>query len=223
MERLREAGDPKLLKVEAVVEELKEFARGALAAHGVWRFFPARSEGNRLVLLEPGKTGEKVAAEWLLPRQAREDGLCLADYVLPQGRPCRPVRRHRRRRRARDGGAVQARRRVPEEPRLRGLGAGDRRSGRRVAPPAAARPPSAFPDPPEMTTRERLAAKYRGNALLLRLSGLPGPSPASVSSSRRSSPPTSAWKLTEGDMMDPEATRSRRSCSTTPTRGYFGV
>ncbi len=73
-------------KVEAVVEEVKEFARGAMAVRGVWRFFPARSEGNRLSLFESGEGAqEKAAAEWLLPRQPREDGLCLADYVLPAG------------------------------------------------------------------------------------------------------------------------------------------
>ena len=46
-----EEGDAKYLKLEAVVDELKALARGgAMHARAVWRFFPARAEGERLTL-----------------------------------------------------------------------------------------------------------------------------------------------------------------------------
>jgi 5-methyltetrahydrofolate--homocysteine methyltransferase len=82
VKRLRAEGDPKLAKLEALVGELQDLARqGALRARAVWRFFPAEAKGNRVTLRDP-ETGEAVAS-WDFPRQAKEGGLCLADYVLP--------------------------------------------------------------------------------------------------------------------------------------------
>jgi 5-methyltetrahydrofolate--homocysteine methyltransferase len=82
VKRLREEGDEKLAKLERIVDELKDVARhGAMKARAVWRFFPAEAEGNRVTLRDP-ETGEPVAV-WTFPRQNREGGLCLADYVLP--------------------------------------------------------------------------------------------------------------------------------------------
>jgi 5-methyltetrahydrofolate--homocysteine methyltransferase len=52
-----------------------------MRARAVWRFFPAEADGDRVTLRDPG-TGEPVAA-WDFPRQAKNGGLCLADYVLP--------------------------------------------------------------------------------------------------------------------------------------------
>ncbi len=82
--KLAADGDPKYRKLERVIDELKTEARaGAMAASAVWRFYPARADGNRLLLADPGSGA--AAAEWELPRQAGRDGLCLADYVLPAG------------------------------------------------------------------------------------------------------------------------------------------
>ena len=45
--QLEAEGDPKLAKLEAVIEELKELARGgAMRARAVWRFFPAEARGR---------------------------------------------------------------------------------------------------------------------------------------------------------------------------------
>jgi 5-methyltetrahydrofolate--homocysteine methyltransferase len=82
--KLAADGDPKYAKLETVIEELKEDARaGGMTAGATWRFYPAGAEGNRLLLTDPGSGGP--AAEWELPRQSGRDGLCLADYVLPGG------------------------------------------------------------------------------------------------------------------------------------------
>ena len=83
-----EAGAAKsetFLKLERVVKEVKrECCSGdqdlRMTARGVWQFFPAKSSGNRLELLDP-QSGDPVAS-WDLPRQAKQDGLCLSDYVL---------------------------------------------------------------------------------------------------------------------------------------------
>ncbi|HVR99546.1 MAG TPA: methionine synthase, partial [Thermoanaerobaculia bacterium] len=80
--RLEAEGDPKFLKLKAVIDELKEEARnGAMKARAVWRFYPAQAEGNRMTLTCP-ETGRQ-AAVWDFPRQSKSGGLCLADYVLP--------------------------------------------------------------------------------------------------------------------------------------------
>ena len=84
MRKLAADGDQKYRKLERVIDELKAVARaGGMTAGAIWRFFPARAEGNRLLLADPGNGGS--AAAWDLPRQTGRDGLCLADYVLPGG------------------------------------------------------------------------------------------------------------------------------------------
>ncbi|MGB6848365.1 MAG: homocysteine S-methyltransferase family protein, partial [Thermoanaerobaculia bacterium] len=81
VKQLEAKHDPKLAKLRGVVDELKGIARdGAMKARAVWRFFPARVEGNRLTLIDP--ENGKPAAVWELPRQSGRDGLCLTDYVL---------------------------------------------------------------------------------------------------------------------------------------------
>ncbi|MFW6175864.1 MAG: vitamin B12 dependent-methionine synthase activation domain-containing protein, partial [Acidobacteriota bacterium] len=82
--RLRESDDPKLAMLEGVVRELQEAAESnGVRARAVWRFFPARAEGERVILLDPeDPEGRPPVAEWTFPRQADGDRLCLADYVL---------------------------------------------------------------------------------------------------------------------------------------------
>ncbi len=254
VERLRAAGDPKLLKVEAAVEELKEYARGAMEVRGAWRFFPARGDGNRLALFEAGEGREPggagadgrsgaslgaseggfdggaarsgpdgrfaVAAEWRLPRQPREDGLCLADYVLPAG----------------DHVALFV---VTAGAGVRETAERFRREGEYLKSHAYAalaletaeaaaellhqrlRAALGFPDPPGMTTRERLAAKYRGKRYSFGYPACPD-----LADQRQLfaalAPADIGVELTEGDMMDPEATVSALVFHH-PDAKYFGV
>jgi 5-methyltetrahydrofolate--homocysteine methyltransferase len=68
--------------VVAAIDDAKALFRAeGFGAEGVWRFFRATSQGHRLTLLD-AQTGAE-AAHFDLPRQARPDGLCIADYVLP--------------------------------------------------------------------------------------------------------------------------------------------
>jgi 5-methyltetrahydrofolate--homocysteine methyltransferase len=78
----------KALALKEAVEELKGTLRGGLMqARAVFQFFQAGSDGNRVVLFD-GTTGREAAA-FDFPRQEREGGLCLADYLRPleAGRP----------------------------------------------------------------------------------------------------------------------------------------
>ncbi|MBN1203905.1 MAG: cobalamin-dependent protein, partial [Myxococcaceae bacterium] len=72
----------KALELKEAVEQIKAFLRGGvMQARAVFQFFKAGSEGNRVLLFD-GRTGAQVTA-FEFPRQEKEEGLCLADYVLP--------------------------------------------------------------------------------------------------------------------------------------------
>ncbi len=73
-------------KLESVIEELKAACRpgGAhpLRLAAVWRFYRASRDGNALLLHDPERPGA-VAARFPVPRQKGAPGLCIADFVLP--------------------------------------------------------------------------------------------------------------------------------------------
>ncbi len=74
--------DPKALELNEIIEQVKEEAASFMKVRAVWRFFEVESEGNTVRVFEPGGNG-RPAHEFRFPRQRREDGLSLADYVLP--------------------------------------------------------------------------------------------------------------------------------------------
>ena len=77
--RLLAEGDPKTLELHAVIERLEREAaeRGWLEANALYRFFEARSFGEDLVLYRE----RHEAARFHFPRQKGGERLCLADYV----------------------------------------------------------------------------------------------------------------------------------------------
>ena len=85
--RESEAGR-KALELKEAVDGLKDRLRaGPMKPRSVFQFFKAGSDGNVLHLFD-GKSGAALAS-FDFPRQAREGGLCLSDYVSPlkDGRP----------------------------------------------------------------------------------------------------------------------------------------
>jgi 5-methyltetrahydrofolate--homocysteine methyltransferase len=84
VERLEAARDPKFLEIETIVKDVQRRAEdGWIRARGIYRYFGAASEGNRLLLF--GGDGREVG-HFDFPRQRRVDGLCLADFVKPLAR-----------------------------------------------------------------------------------------------------------------------------------------
>ena len=219
--QLEEQGDPKLAKLKAVIAELQDEARaGALAARAVWRFFPAAAAGDRVTLIDPD-SGQPAApaAVWDFPRQAREGGLCLADYVLPGDHLALFV--------TTAGAGVRAR---VEEWKRRG----DYLKSHAFAALALETAEAAaeyvhaclrrrwgFPDPPEMTLQETLAARYRGKRYSFGYPACPD-----LAFQRQLfailRPEEIGVELTEGDMMDPEASVSALVLHH-PDARYFGV
>ncbi|MCG3135503.1 MAG: Methionine synthase [Planctomycetes bacterium] len=79
--RKLEEGDAKAQRVEAAIDEVKEMARGGvMRIEAVWRFYEAEPDGNAIRLF---RADGSEAARIDVPRQRRKDGLSIADYVLP--------------------------------------------------------------------------------------------------------------------------------------------
>jgi 5-methyltetrahydrofolate--homocysteine methyltransferase len=81
IDRLVEAKDPKFLEIQEVVRAVqKRCEEGWMKARGVYQFFKANSRGNALFLYDP--SGREIE-RFDFPRQREPDGLCLADFVRP--------------------------------------------------------------------------------------------------------------------------------------------
>jgi 5-methyltetrahydrofolate--homocysteine methyltransferase len=200
--------DPQALELFYKVEEVKKAASGFMKVRAVWQFFEAEREGNSIHLFAPG--GASPLHTFRFGRQARQDGLCLSDYVLdaPEGR--------------RDHIAIfvvsagEGIRERAEEAKLAGefvkshaLQALGLESAEACAEwlHRRIREEWGFPDPPGMTMRERFTARYRGKRYSFGYGACPnlddqqgiwkllGPEEIGV-------------RLTEGMMMDPEASVS---------------
>jgi 5-methyltetrahydrofolate--homocysteine methyltransferase len=216
--RLREEGDPKLAKLEAVIEELKDVGRqGALHARAVWRFYPAQAEGERLTLICP-ETG-KPAASWTFPRQTRNGGLCLTDYVLPNDHVALFVTT------AGDGvrERVEEWKRQGEYLKSHAFAALALETAEAAAEylHARLRADWGFPDAENAAMEDKLSARYQGKRYSF---GYPACPDLSFQRElfRALRPEEIGVELTEGDMMDPEASVSALVFHH-PDARYFGV
>jgi len=81
--RLLEQGDAKVRELNETVEQLERLAieQRLVRASGLYRFYEAASAGDDLVL----RDGGREVARFHFPRQAGGERLCLADYVREQG------------------------------------------------------------------------------------------------------------------------------------------
>ncbi len=81
--RLLEQGDDKAREILGVVEALQREVQenGLMRADGLYRFYEARSSGDDLILFEGGRE----AARFSFPRQPGGERLCLADYARDVG------------------------------------------------------------------------------------------------------------------------------------------
>ncbi|MFK7695313.1 methionine synthase [Paenibacillus sp. HJGM_3] len=82
VEQLLAARDPKAVQLREVIDELfvQAKATGTLRAQGMYRFFPAQSDGNDILIYDPQDT-TKVLHRFSFPRQDVEPFLCLADFL----------------------------------------------------------------------------------------------------------------------------------------------
>jgi 5-methyltetrahydrofolate--homocysteine methyltransferase len=206
--RLLADGDPKTLEILAVVEELEREAaeQGWLEANAVYRFFEARSSGDDLIVYTEGRE----AARFRFPRQRDGERLCLADYVrdVASGEPdyvamfavtCGAGVRELAERWKEEGQylrshAIQALAIELAEALAEMLH-------------ARLRTQWGFPDPPGLSMEDRLKARYRGLRVSFGYPACPNLADQRILFDLLR-PEQIGMGLTEGFMMDPEASVS---------------
>ena len=73
--------DARALELFNEMEEIKREARNFMKIAAVWQFFEAERHGNSIALYAPD--GDSPLHTFRLPRQGVGDRLCLSDYILP--------------------------------------------------------------------------------------------------------------------------------------------
>ncbi len=225
--RLEKADDPKLAELREVIRDLQgEAVRRGARARAVWRFFPARVEpegGETIVLLDPDRPEDAPpVARWTFPRQATGDHLCLADYVLPGDHVALFVTTF--------GGptpnAVQEQverwKRAGEYLKSHAYGALALETAEGAAEHLhrTLRARWGFPDPPDLDRRSLFAARYRGKRYSFGYPACPDLSgQREIFAALR--PEEIGVSLTEGEMMEPEASVSALVFHH-PDARYFG-
>jgi 5-methyltetrahydrofolate--homocysteine methyltransferase len=79
----------KSIEIWHAVEEVKVYAKanGLIAPKAVYQYFSAQSKGNSIYVAPLGESNPMgvAQAQFEFPRQLKQNGLCLADYVNPHG------------------------------------------------------------------------------------------------------------------------------------------
>jgi 5-methyltetrahydrofolate--homocysteine methyltransferase len=209
-QKLRAAGDPKALALEEVIHGLQAECRaGAMRARAVWQFFEAESEGEELRLYGSRGAAQPVA-RIRFPRQDKEPGLALPDFVLP----ARDGRRDHVALFVTTAGAgiralTEQAKEKGEYVRSHALAALALETAEASAEWLHARLRNlwGFPDPPETTMNDRLRGQYRGKRYSFGYPACPDlADQATLFALLR--PEEIGVELTDGFMMDPEASVS---------------
>ncbi|HET8761040.1 MAG TPA: vitamin B12 dependent-methionine synthase activation domain-containing protein, partial [Nitrospiria bacterium] len=203
--------DEKAIKLHDTVEGLKReiMEHKLLSAHAAWRFFPCQADGDDVILYDPANP-DRAAERFHFPRQSAGERLCLADYVRDTASG------------ERDAVALFA---VTCGVGVRELSQRWKDAGeylrshalQAIAVEAAEgmaewlhrrlRTAWGFPDPPTTTIHDVLKNKYRGIRVSFGYPACPN-----LADQRKLfaliRPQDIGVELTEGDMMDPEASVS---------------
>jgi len=202
------ARDPRALELFHQMEEIKDEAASFMKMSAVWQFFEAERHGNSIALFGPG--GDSPAHTFHFQRQSAGQKLCLSDYILP----------------ARDGrrdhlalfvvtagaGVRERSERAKAEGRYlysHGLQALALESAEACAEwlHRRIREDWGFADPPSLTMPERFVSRYRGKRYSFGYPACPSlEDQAGIWALLR--PDEIGVSLTEGMMMDPEASVS---------------
>ncbi len=216
------AREEKAVELFNEMEEVKNEAATFMKVRAVWQFFEAEAEGEALHLFAPG--GAESVHTWKFPRQKIGNQLCLSDYVLPA------------RERQRDHVAVfvvtagEGIRERAEKAKHDGYyfkSHGLQALAIETAEGCAEwlhrriREDWGFPDPAEMTMAQRFTSRYRGKRYSFGYPACPELEyQAGIWSLLR--PEEIGVQLTEGFMMDPEASVSALVFQH-PDCAYFSV
>ncbi len=200
--------EPKALDLFHKMEELKHEAAQFMRVKAVWQFFEAERDGNAIHLFAPGAADPLHTFRF--GRQHRDEGLCLSDYILD---PEDGKRDHLAMFVVTAGAGI---RQKSEEWKQAGLyfkSHGLQSLAIETAEGCAEwlhrriREDWGFPDPPTMTMQERFTSRYRGKRYSFGYAACPNlDDQQGIWKLLR--PEDIGVRLTEGMMMDPEASVS---------------
>jgi 5-methyltetrahydrofolate--homocysteine methyltransferase len=200
--------DPRAIELDRTIEEVKQEAAGYMKVSAVWQFFEAERRGNSIALFGPG--AQSPLHTFHFQRQRVGDKLCLSDYVMePKSK-------------TRDHVALFV---VTAGARIREQSEAAKSAGRYLfshglqalaieSAEACAewlhrriREDWGFPDSPTMTMPDRFTSRYRGKRYSFGYPACPNlDDQAGLWMLLR--PEEIGVHLTEGMMMDPEASVS---------------
>ncbi|MBW7461008.1 methionine synthase, partial [Paenibacillus sepulcri] len=82
VEQLLAEKNSKAVQLKETVDSIlmEAAAKGTLHAHGMYRFFPAQSSGNDIIIYDPAEPGREIK-RFSFPRQQVAPFLCLADFL----------------------------------------------------------------------------------------------------------------------------------------------
>jgi 5-methyltetrahydrofolate--homocysteine methyltransferase len=82
VDELLASGDAKTVQLKETVDDILQeaAAKGTIHAHAMYRFFPAQSSENDIIIYDPEDQTREIK-RFTFPRQQVEPYLCLADYL----------------------------------------------------------------------------------------------------------------------------------------------
>jgi 5-methyltetrahydrofolate--homocysteine methyltransferase len=200
--------EPKAMELFHQMEELKQEAARFMKVKAVWQFFEAERERNVIHLFLPGQSNP--VHTFRFGRQHREDGLCLSDYILD---PEDGVRDHLAMFVVTAGAGIREKSQEWKEAGLYFKSHGLQALAVETAEGCAEwlhrriREDWGFPDAPTMTMQERFTSRYRGKRYSFGYAACPNlDDQQGIWKLLR--PQDIGVRLTEGMMMDPEASVS---------------
>ncbi len=200
--------DEKALELYDKIEQLKQEAAKFLKIRVVWQFFEAEREGNAIHLFAPGAL--QPLHTFRFGRQRREDGLCLSDYILD---PAGGRRDHLALFVVTAGEGmrdrIEAAKKAGEYFQSLALHALAVETAEAAAEwlHRRIREDWGFPDPPGMAMQERFTSRYRGKRYSFGYGACPNLDDQQ-GMWKLLRPEEIGVHLTEGMMMDPEASVS---------------
>lgn len=211
LETLLKEHDDKAVNLHAQVRALQDevLAKNLLHAQGIYKFFPAQSEGSTLFIYNAA--GSEVIETFTFPRQLHGDGLCLSDFVAPRAAgqmdyialfavTCGSGVRELSEQYKQAGQYLQSH-------ALQAL-AIESAEGFAELLHRRLRDMWGFADPADMTMRDRFKARYRGIRVSFGYPACPRLEDQSILFRLLPAAETIGVQLTEGFMMEPEASVS---------------
>lgn len=86
LEKLLKKGDPKARELQKIVTALQEevIAKKLLRAEAVYRYFPAMGDGDDLIIYDPADQAREIE-RFKFERMKKEPYLCISDFARPLG------------------------------------------------------------------------------------------------------------------------------------------